>query len=267
MGDPATLTPEQARREVEGREWYHTFELAPGLETPGWFDLRPLLPKIPFPASLVGQRCLDVGTFDGFWAFSMERLGGEVVAIDVLDPLQWDWPASVTQEAIEAIGRRKRGGEGFELIANILGSEVERRELSVYDLDPAEIGSFDLVYVGSLLLHLRDPVSALMRVRNVCTGTLILCDAISPMLSLVRRPIATLDGRDRPWWWRPNVAALERMVYSAGFRRVSTRRVRMAAGKGRVVPPAKALRTAPGRQEFLEARFGEPHAVIQAEVR
>jgi tRNA (mo5U34)-methyltransferase len=80
-------SPQELIARVNAREWYHTLELAPGVETPGFFDLRPLLREFPLPPSLAGMRCLDVGTFDGFWAFAMERRGAaEVVAIDVLDP-------------------------------------------------------------------------------------------------------------------------------------------------------------------------------------
>src|SRR5215207_2037934 len=76
------------------REWYHSIELAPGAVTPGWFDTRSIVRKLPFPASLEGRRCLDVATFDGFWAFEMERRGAaQTIGIDVLDPLRWDWPA------------------------------------------------------------------------------------------------------------------------------------------------------------------------------
>src|SRR3954453_11189468 len=74
-------------------EWYHTIELEPGVVTPGWFDTRSVVPLLPFPESLEGKRCLDVATFDGFWAFEMERRGAsEVHAIDLLDPHSWDWP-------------------------------------------------------------------------------------------------------------------------------------------------------------------------------
>src|SRR5260370_705542 len=66
---------ESLRDQVAGREWYHTLELAPGVVTPGWFDLRPVADKLPWP-DLTGRPCLDVGTFDGFWAFAMARRGG-----------------------------------------------------------------------------------------------------------------------------------------------------------------------------------------------
>jgi len=116
------------QRILDHDEWYHTLELLPGLVTPGFFDTRPIVQRLPLPASLAGKRCLDIGTFDGFWAFEMERRGAaEVVAIDVLDPRGWDWPVNSSAEAVDAIGRRKGHGKGFELARAALGSAVERR--------------------------------------------------------------------------------------------------------------------------------------------
>ena len=257
--------------EVASHEWYHTLELAPGVVTPGWFDLRDVAPRIPFP-ELRGKRCLDIGTFDGFWAFEMERRGAaEVLATDVIDPRGWDWPAGSEEATLAAIAERKAGGSGFELARRTLGSSVERIELSVYELDPAELGEFDVVYVGSLLLHLRDPVRALRQVRSVCAGALVLCDAIDPLTSLLRhRPVASLDGVGRPWWWKPNVAGLVRMVYAAGFEPTGpARRVRMPAGAGH--PPAgrdpRLLLTRAGREHVARARRGEPHVALAATPR
>jgi len=96
--------------------------------TPGWYDLRALPAQLPLPARLDGLRCLDVGTFDGFWAFELERRGAsEVMAVDLLDPLGWDWPAGSVPDTVEAIGQRKRGGAGFELAAAALGGAQRLR--------------------------------------------------------------------------------------------------------------------------------------------
>src|SRR5437588_338116 len=96
---------------------------------------------------------------------------------------------------------------------------LDRDDLRIYDLDERDIGRFDLVYLGSLLVHLRDPVRALERVRSVCAGTLIVVDGIDLPLSLrhPRSPVARLDGRGRPWWWYPNAAGLSRLVETGGF--------------------------------------------------
>jgi tRNA (mo5U34)-methyltransferase len=266
-----TLPLERLRKEIAGHEWYHTIELAPGITTPGWFDTRRVVDRLPWPASLAGKRCLDVGTFDGFWAFEMERRGAErVVAIDLLDPADWDWPANSPPEVVEALGRRKAGGLGFELAHRALDSSVERIELSVYDLDPAEVGEFDFVYVGSILMALRDPLGALERVRGVCTGRLLVVDNIDLPLSLAfrRRPMASLEAVGRPWWWKPNVAALARMVEAAGFRLVRPpERIDMPAGPGqpRVMPKPRTLRHKTGRELFFNWWRGDPHAAVLAQ--
>lgn len=46
-----------------GATWYHTLDLPSG-PTPGEYDLRSTVAKLPFPPSLAGRRCLDVGTHD-----------------------------------------------------------------------------------------------------------------------------------------------------------------------------------------------------------
>jgi tRNA (mo5U34)-methyltransferase len=251
------------------REWYHTIELAPGMVTPGWFDTRSVAPRLPFPDSLEGKRCLDVATFDGFWAFEMERRGAaEVHAIDLLDPYSWDWPARRDEETVRAINRRKEGGRGFDVAHRALGSNVRFEERSVYDLDPAEVGEFDFVYVGSLLLHLRDPARALERVRTVCTGQLLLVDNIDLFLTLLlrRRPVGTFDGLGRPWWWKVNLAGLLRMLRVSGFEpERRPERFYMPPGAGhpgrRTLRPGM-LRHAEGRHIALTALRGDPHAAI-----
>lgn len=257
------------RRVADVEEWYHTIELAPGVVTPGWFDTRPVLPQLPMPPRLDGRRCLDVGTFDGFWAFEMERRGAEVTAIDVLDPHQWDWPVASDPEVIAAIGKRKAMGAGFEVAKAILGSNVRRVERSVYELDEAELGRFDFVYLGSLLLHLRDPVRALERVRTVCDGQLLLVDAIDLELTLLhrRRPIAGLDGVGRPWWWKPNLAGLVHMVEVAGFEVIGRpQRLFMPPGAGQHVPKARPhmLRNRHTREVAITSLRGDPHAAVLA---
>jgi SAM-dependent methyltransferase len=252
------------------REWYHTLELAPGVVTPGWFDTRKVVAELPFPASLAGKRCLDVATFDGFWAFEMESRGAaETVAIDLLDPEAADWPVNSPPESIAAIGRRKEL-DGFELARELRGSSVERIEMSVYDLDPAVVGEFDFVYVGSLLIHLRDPVRALERVRSVCRGTLLLVDNVNLALSLrhPRQPVASLDGVGRPWWWKLNMQALVRVAEAGGFRLLQPpKRIWMPPGPGHPRPrlSRRLLKSVEARERFVGGLKGDPHGVILAE--
>ena len=204
--------------------WYHTMELAPGVVTDGWFDLRPVLPAIPFP-DVRGKRCLDIGTHDGFFAFELERRGAsEVVAIDIADHLAWDWPPDARpSDAGDLQGVAFEGhskGDGFRLAASVLGSNAVWRPLSIYDLDPTDVGTFDVVVCGSLLLHLREPLRALAAVRSVCRGEFVSSEQIQPWLTILgrRQPLAVLSGSGPECqWWRPNAAGHRQMLRAGGF--------------------------------------------------
>jgi len=185
----------------------------------------------------------------------------------VLDPRGWDWPVNSSAEAVEAIGRRKGHGKGFELARAALGSAVDRLELSVYDLDPDEIGTFDFVYVGSLLLHLQNPIRGLERVRSVCRGEVLTVDAVHGVLTALfpRRPVVTLDAVGRPWWRKPNVAGLRRMVEAAGFELIGApRRLRIPRGAGRARPRVAGVRWAAGREELATFWLGDAHTAVHA---
>lgn len=194
-------------------DWYHTQELAPGIVTPGMFDLRPYVHRYGLPEDLSGKRVLDVGTFEGFWAFELERRGAEVVALDVDRVSQLDWPVHL-RPAID--GRR---GEGFEFARQALSSSVERVAMTIYEATPEALGgTFDLVFCGSVMIHLRDPLLAMERLAALCTGSLVVADEYSRRLALARFPAAEFRG-ETPWmtWWRPSVRGWLAMLRCAGF--------------------------------------------------
>jgi tRNA (mo5U34)-methyltransferase len=217
--------------------WYHTIELAPGVVTPGYVDMRPVAQRL-LPDDLTSKRVLDVGTFDGFWAFEMERRGAEVTTIDVERIDDAEWPphkrAQLTRE-VERHGVEL--GRGFRLAAQALGSNVRRVICNVYDLEPERIGGeVNFVFSGTILLHLRDPVRGLERIRSVLasSGELRLIEPFSVALTLrsPRTPAARFSTLDTPFnWWLPNLAALDAWLRTARFERV--RRL------GIVRPPAR----------------------------
>jgi tRNA (mo5U34)-methyltransferase len=260
---PSTSTRLPTDAELSDVAWYHTIELPDGRLTPGRWDTVAIVDRVGLPASLEGKRCLDIGSCDGFWAFELERRGAaQVVATDVDDPTQLDWPASVPVDARPSEEGRAR--TTFGLAAAALGSSVERIDLSVYDLSPERIGTFDFVFMGNLLLHLRDPIRALESVRSV-TGDLFLSnDSFNPTLSILRprKPAAWLDADGRWRWWTVNLAGRRRMIEAAGFEIVW-------AGRPYILPwgpagPAPALprpgRIRRGLLEQFYGRVGAPNA-------
>lgn len=245
--------------------WYHTMEVAPGVETPGWFDLRPIVERMPWP-DLTGKRCLEVGPYDGFLSFEMERRGAaEVVATDIASPWEWDWPAwnrTKGPEGVAAISG-ERTGEGFRIAKELLGSEAERLEISVYDLRPDELGTFDFVVCGSLMLHLRDPVRALEAIRGVCAGQFLSAETIDLRLAVTnrRRPAARLRGGELCQWWIPNPAGHRSMLAAAGFE-IEARARPYAIPFGPAHPRSRSLKA---KAEHLLAAvltggIGVPHA-------
>lgn len=254
---------------VANQRWYHSIDLGNGLATPGLYDLRPVLDRIEFPADLTGKRCLDVGTRDGFYAFEMERRGAtEVVALDVDDPamLHKPEPAAPDEYAIEDL---QTGRAAFELAREVLGSTVERRPLSVYDLDPAAVGTFDFAVIGTLLLHLRDPVGALRAIRRVVDGTLLVADVISPTMTLLSPHAPASEVLMTPgqmFWTVPNLRALRRMITAAGWRIEATGRPYLVPyGPGQAPSLRSLLREGDGRLlDRLVVHWGAPHAWVRA---
>jgi tRNA (mo5U34)-methyltransferase len=259
----AVIAADSRAEGVAELTWYHTIELPGGVVTPGEYDTRAVAARVPLPADLGGARCLDVGTHDGFWAFEMERRGAsEVVAIDLDDPRRVDFSEPVPKLSDDQLAARAVRSQAFWCAHSALSSRVERRDLSVYDLTVDEVGQFEFAFLGTLLLHLREPLRALVAIRDVLApgGRLLINDAISLELSLLhpRRPVHLLSLEPgRPFWWLPNAAGVRRYIEKAGFSIVSS-------GGPYLVPNGPGFsRPTPPRARLLARAIhhrGMPHA-------
>ena len=182
------------------------------------------------PGDMWGMRALDVGTFDGFWAFEMERRHADVVAIDVDDLRDVDLPPQqrARHERAAAAGDFAPG-RGFRLASSVLGSSVRRVASNVYDVTPERLGGqVDVALVGAILEHLRDPVGALERIREALRpgGVLIVLERVSVRATLLSPRAATATFQplvSQFTWWRPNVAGLLAFIRTAGFEDVRRR--------------------------------------------
>jgi SAM-dependent methyltransferase len=164
--DPLPSDPDDPRL----RGWYHTIDLAPGLTTVNAvYDHRPIVDRVGFPSSLRGKTALDVGTADGFWAFEMERRGADrVVAIDIAQLGQSDVLPILRQKLPASWAASENYcAQRFWTAHAMRESRVEYRTGSVYELSPDRVGTFDVVYCGSLLVHLFNPLQALINIRSV----------------------------------------------------------------------------------------------------
>jgi len=218
------MNERDALAEALSRSWYHTIELAPGQATEGWVDLRPFAPKV-LPRELSGKRALDIGTYDGFWAFELEKRDAvEVLAVDLDSHEDSDWPTLRREQLARQV--REEGakpGERFWLAHRALGSRVRRVACSIYDLDVDKLdGPVDYVVIGALLLHLREPVRALERAHSVLAdgGRLVVIEPFHVTLSILqpRRPAASMQALGSEYnWWVPNYWCLRGWLRLAGF--------------------------------------------------
>jgi tRNA (mo5U34)-methyltransferase len=204
---------------AEAPYWHHRIELAPGIFTPGMQDTQALLLQVSFPEDLSGKRVLDIGARDGFFSFEAERRGAsEVVALDNVPP-------HLT---------------GFNVAHKILDSNVKWITGNVYDVNPSDLGHFDLVLFLGVIYHLRHPLLALDRIYEIVSesGELIIESHVIdgglvdksgnwrnlkdyheelPNLALAQFYPKSELGNDETSKWAPNLTGLCGWVDAAGF--------------------------------------------------
>jgi tRNA (mo5U34)-methyltransferase len=216
------------RAQVEAEEyWFQTIDLGDGLTTPGWSN--PMTEKLPFyglPDDMTGMRVLDIGCCEGFFSFEAERRGAaDVVAID-------SFPESIRR---------------FNICRNALGSKANGYLASVYDLDPKNFGTFDLVMYFGVLYHLRHPLLSLQKIAGVTAGTVILqtrsfeAPGLGEISAARFNPFGIESGtaedptQDLSVIWEPNAACVRDMLLHVGF--VNVERVYSSAQPEPVPPP------------------------------
>ncbi|MCU1427038.1 MAG: hypothetical protein JWL83_1038 [Actinomycetia bacterium] len=241
--DADAQTSETDADVVSSHPWYHTIDLLDGSVTPGRFDHRRLVPHYGLPADLRGKTALDVGSGDGFWAFELERLGAEVTSLDVETFADVDLPRALhaifVERPVNLSFRR-----GFEMAHRRRGSRIKLINEPIYDLDPDEVGTFDFVHAGDILLHLRDPALALQRLRTVTAGECLIADCFDPALdALGVGPGLTRyrGGWDDVTWWTPALSTLVQMVIDAGFADVEVVTTYSLADRGSAHGPWRAV--------------------------
>jgi len=197
---------------IDAITWCHPLTLG-GIETrPQWHVRRRFRRRLEFlqiPQDLTGKTVLDIGAWDGFFSFECERRGAKRVL--AIDTYSWD----------------HYGKDGFLLAHEMLKSKVEHQRCAAEDIDPATLGTFDLVLFLGVFYHLRSPIQVLDRIRTVTTGTLI-CEthALVPAFH-ENYPLVSFfpgDGHEAGLKYEfssePTIEAMRQMLRSAGFTNV-----------------------------------------------
>lgn len=200
----------QQRRSELG--WWHSFELPDATIIEGVCGLasqRDRIAQFPIPKNLTGKRVLDIGAWDGWFSFEMERRGAEVLAID-----NWDNPR-------------------FHEMRALLNSRADYRVIDMYDLTPDRVGRFDIVLFMGVLYHLKHPLLALERVCALTTemaaiDSFVIRDEHRPGAGVEQRPVMEFYetnefGGQTDNWVAPSVPCLMAFCRTAGFAQVELR--------------------------------------------
>jgi tRNA (mo5U34)-methyltransferase len=268
MANRTQWSTEEIQARVDAIQWFHDWDLVPGVRTNG---VSPMLERAPYfeiPEDLNGKRVLDIGCADGFFTFLAESRGAQVVAMDA-------WPR-----------------QGFFLAHEVLNSKVEFHHMNVYDLSPEKYGLFDIVFFLGVYYHLKNPILALERIASVTREWALVESQImtpSPQSEMVEskrfwqrfsepRPSMQEEvaasyfferefNNDPTNWWVPNVPCLLQTVRSAGFPRAEM--VCQYGGSRSIVRAVKGPRTAAkalAEDIFVAIDVPAPNAVISGSV-
>jgi tRNA (mo5U34)-methyltransferase len=208
-------------RKLDSVTWYHSFEIVPGVFTPGRLptDAKATFAHFGLPADLSGKAVLEIGTWDGPVAFECEARGALVTALDIQDPDK----------------------TGFNVAKEILGSKVTYVQGSVYDTSRLLHDRYDYVFMLGVYYHLKNPILAFEQVAQLLVddGLLVFegaciqayCEDVSgrPVSAERAREIGESDvplcafyantfcGDDSNWFI-PNFVCLEGWMEAAGLR-------------------------------------------------
>jgi tRNA (mo5U34)-methyltransferase len=206
-------TRDEMAKLISSRHWFHSFRFDNGLTTPASDPSDYKLEVLGLSDIVKGRTVIDIGAFDGYFAFACEALGASRVV--ACDHHVWHWP-----------GNDSRGN--IEFVRDILQSNVSLLDCAVENLTADQTGVFDVTLFLGVLYHASDPLGYLRKVRSL-TREVAVIETIVDMLDVERPalafyPAATLNG-DGSNHFGPNILALEAMLGKVGFSRVELKTI------------------------------------------
>jgi len=208
------MRDEQALRarahELGSIYWHHSIRLFPDLLTKGGKS-EDLLAReraaILGPLVLENRSVLDVGSWNGYFAFEAKRAGAARVIAS--DSLCWNLPAF-------------RGRETFDLARECLDLDIDTMVIDPTEL-PGDLAPVDVVLFLGVFYHMHDPIAVLKNTASLAREVLVI-ETHQDLLDLDRPGMAfyprdTLNG-DPSNWWGPNPECMFELLESIGWTQV-----------------------------------------------
>lgn len=205
--------------------FYHSMDLPESGSQEGHWDLRGRFDDYISRIPVGGKSVLDVGTASGFLSFEAEKRGAKVVSVDASSPIHWDRvPFIDSMHALDYGAWLKKAEKYLDDIKRSYW--LAHRELksanrvfygNAYEL-PAELGSFDVVIVGQILVHLRDVVRALSSIAARCKDTLVIAEGMIENPEPVSHWLARADRPENDYaFWHHSTGLYRELLSILGF--------------------------------------------------
>lgn len=204
--------------------FYHSVDLPDRRTIAGPWDLRGREKAYLGNVDVKGKRVLEMGPSTGHLSFWMEKQGAKVVAFDVGFNAQLDVQPGPVDEMPELHTDHLKMIDRFQnswwYLHNAYQSKSKMVYGDIYSM-PGDLGSFEIATFGSILLHLRSPISALEQAARRTTEKIVVTDTWpegeATMMDNIMRPFP--NGENGRWllWWLVSAGAVVEMLKILGF--------------------------------------------------
>lgn len=207
--------------------FHHVAQLPDGELVPGAWDLRGKEDEYLGSVLLEGKSVLELGPATGALTWYMESRGAHVTCFDVgydcsidLLPRPGMDAAWAKMDAMRFIGTVQNS---WWYLHRELGSSARAVYGTIYDL-PADIGEYDIVTLGAILLHLRDPFAAIEQAaahaRRIVVTDLVQDPELGRDDNLLRFAPQAVEHPTN--WWSFTPGTIVRMLERVGFSKTAT---------------------------------------------
>ncbi len=166
----------ELKQRILDKTWFYRFDLPDGTQTQRYEDgaLDPIHDtrlrmlddalKACWPDGVAGKSALDIACHQGFFSVELAKRGfAQITAVDA----------------------RADHVEDVKLITQGIGEErIQAQQCDVHALSSDAVGGpFDLVLCFGLLYHLENPIGALRKAREMCSGLCVVETQVVPNMS------------------------------------------------------------------------------------
>lgn len=208
--------------------FYQTIDVPGHGLMPGCWDHRASVDVFLAHTNFHGLSAIDIGPANGFWSFEMERRGAsQVVALELGLFSQWDAVphSGLVEEPLRAqlrhnVALTKRA---FRFTRRQLGSRVRMMSGSAYEAARV-LPVSDVVLMGNVLQHLRDPLLAIHQASLVTRKRIIISETIWDDDPLILEEHAVMRLIPRVYtpkvnhsWWQVSPPLIGEFLHILGF--------------------------------------------------